>query len=135
MDAPAHNVLLISFSIINVSRIHKNFEFMFQHMMFCAFPSRELLFLAYHVFQSTWCFVVFSHEYLFLAYIATSCSCSCTASLCFVRRPFNFQHMHCFLVFRKMSFLIHVNFPSLAIIISWLLFLWSYITWIRLGLL
>ena len=32
------------------------------------------------------------------------------------------QHMHCLLVFRKMSFPIHLNFSHLAGIISWSLF-------------
>ena len=41
------------------------------------------------------------------------------------------QHMHCLLVFRKMSFTIHLNFSSLAGIISRSLFLWNYSSWIR----
>ena len=41
------------------------------------------------------------------------------------------QHMHCLLVFRKMSILIHLNFSPLAGIFFLLTKWWNYITWTR----
>ena len=41
------------------------------------------------------------------------------------------QHMHCLLVFRKMSSRIHLNFSSLAGIFFLLTKWWNYITWTR----